>query len=52
MDLPAALTASAEEVALNILSAWKKGKEVIYTNWYIMFIMRNIPERIFKKLPL
>jgi decaprenylphospho-beta-D-erythro-pentofuranosid-2-ulose 2-reductase len=55
MDLPSVLTASAEEVAWDIFSAWKEGKDVIYTKWYwkyIMFGIRNIPERIFKKLSL
>lgn len=55
MDLPPLLTAQPEEVAADIYNAWKKGKDIIYTKWfwrYLMFIIRNIPERIFKKLKL
>lgn len=55
MDLPPLLTAQPEEVADDIYSAWKKGKDIIYTKWfwrYLMLIIRNIPERIFKKLKL
>jgi decaprenylphospho-beta-D-erythro-pentofuranosid-2-ulose 2-reductase len=55
MELPAALTASPEEVANDIFNAWKKGKDVAYSKWYwkyIMFIVRNIPEKLFKKLSL
>lgn len=55
LELPAILTASPEEVARDILSAWKKGKDVIYTKWfwkYIMAIIKILPEKIFKKLNL
>ncbi len=55
MDLPTLLTASPEDAAEDIFNGWKKGKDVVYTRWYwkyIMFIIRNIPERIFKKLSL
>lgn len=55
MDLPPLLTAQPEEAAADIYNAWKKGKDIIYTKWfwrYLMLIIRNIPERIFKKLKL
>jgi decaprenylphospho-beta-D-erythro-pentofuranosid-2-ulose 2-reductase len=55
MDLPPLLTAQPDEVAGDIYKAWKNGRDVIYTKWfwrYIMMIIRNIPERIFKKLNL
>lgn len=55
LDLPPLLTAQPEEVANDIYNAWEKGKDIIYTKWfwrYLMFIIRNIPERIFKKLKL
>lgn len=55
MDLPGPITADPEQVAKAILKAANKGKNVLYTLWmwrYIMLIIRNIPEAIFKKLSL
>lgn len=55
MDLPGALTASPEQVAGQIFNAQQKGKQVIYSLaiWrWIMFIIRHIPEFIFKRLSL
>jgi decaprenylphospho-beta-D-erythro-pentofuranosid-2-ulose 2-reductase len=55
LALPPVLTASADEVAVRILAAIKKKNNVIYVLpvWrMIMWIIRNIPERIFKKLKL
>ncbi len=55
LELPAMLTSSPEEVARDILSAFEKGKDVIYTKWYwkyIMAVVKIIPEKIFKKLNL
>lgn len=55
MDLPKNLTAQPEEVALDIFNAQQKGKDILYTKWvwrYIMFIIKNIPEFIFKKLSI
>ncbi len=52
MDLPARLTASPEEVADAILAAVQREQEVIYVRriWrLIMFVIRSIPEVIFKK---
>ncbi|MFA5519438.1 MAG: SDR family oxidoreductase [Spirochaetota bacterium] len=53
LDLPAKLTAEAKDVAIGIYNAQRKGKDVIYTKsiwWFIMLIIKNIPERIFKRL--
>ncbi len=55
MDLPGPLTAKPEQVAKAIHKGVQKKKNVIYTRWmwrYIMWIIRNIPEFIFKKLSL
>ena len=55
MDLPARLTAQPEEVADAIARAVKKKKDVVYVRpvWrVIMLIIRNIPERIFKRMKL
>jgi short-subunit dehydrogenase len=55
IKLPSALTATPAQVAKDIWRAFKKNKDVIYTRWmwrWIMFIIKNIPEFIFKKLKL
>lgn len=55
LTLPPLLTAQPDEVAKDIFSGATAKKNVIYTKWfwrYIMFIIRNIPEFIFKKLKL
>lgn len=55
LKLPALLTASPEEVADSIYTAITKKKNVVYIKWFwkwIMLIIRNIPEGIFKKLRL
>ncbi|MEO0473682.1 MAG: SDR family oxidoreductase [Bacteroidota bacterium] len=55
LDLPPLLTASAEKAAKDIVRAADKQKNVIYTKWmwrYVMLIIRNIPEMVFKKLSL
>lgn len=52
---PAVLWASPEQVANDMVSGWKKKKDVIYTRWfwfYILLIIKSIPERIFKKMSL
>ncbi|MBM3278026.1 MAG: SDR family NAD(P)-dependent oxidoreductase, partial [Candidatus Handelsmanbacteria bacterium] len=49
------LVASPEKVASDVLRAYKKRKDILYTPWfwrYIMFIIKNIPEGIFKRLKL
>ena len=55
LPLPAPLTASAEKAGKDIVQAWKKKKDVLYTLWmwkWVMWIIRNIPEFVFKKLKL
>ncbi|MDB4286035.1 SDR family oxidoreductase [bacterium] len=55
LDLPPLLTAKPEQVAADVFSAVKKKKNVLYTKWmwkWVMMIIRNIPEAIFKKLSL
>lgn len=55
MDLPARLTAQPSEVADAIARAVEKKQNVIYVRpvWrFIMMIIRNIPERIFKTLKI
>lgn len=55
LKLPSLITAEPRSVAKQIYNAQKKGKAVIYTSWYwkwIMFLIRAIPESIFKKLNL
>ncbi len=55
LDLPEKLTAQPKEVALAIYSAQQKGKDTLYyyKKWrLIMWIIRMIPEKIFKRLDL
>ncbi len=55
LPLPAPLTAMPAQVAKDIYKAAQKEKNTLYTLWmwkYIMLIIRNIPEFIFKKLKL
>jgi len=55
MKLPPLLIAQPDEVAEDILRAVKKGKDVIYTKWfwrYIMWLIRLLPEKLFKRLKL
>ena len=55
LDLPAKLTTQPEEVAQDIFKAQQKGKDVLYTKgiWqFIMFIIKHIPESIFKKMSI
>jgi short-subunit dehydrogenase len=50
-----ALWAQPEDVAKDILSAFEKNKNIVYTPWfwrYIMLIICHVPEFIFKKLKL
>jgi decaprenylphospho-beta-D-erythro-pentofuranosid-2-ulose 2-reductase len=49
------LVASPERVARDIIRAYKRGRDVLYTPWfwrYIMLVIRCIPERVFKRLSL
>lgn len=53
LQLPALLTATAEQVATSIYKAGLAKKNTIYVKWfwrYLMVIITSIPEFIFKKL--
>ena len=53
LDLPSGITASPKEVSEAVFSAVKRKKDVIYVKsvWrIIMFVIRNIPEKIFKRM--
>lgn len=55
MALPKALVAEPEAVADAIYAAYTRGRDVVYAKWFwrwIMFVIRHIPERLFKKLKL
>ncbi len=55
MDLPEKLTAQPQKVAQDIFKAQQKNKNILYSKWqwrYIMWIIKSIPEFIFKKLSL
>ncbi|WP_022851522.1 SDR family oxidoreductase [Limisalsivibrio acetivorans] len=55
MDLPEKLTAQPDEVASAIYKYQQKRKNILYTKgiWrIIMFIIRHIPESIFKRLSI
>ena len=55
MDLPARLTAKPREVAETLFKGVAAGKDVIYVKpaWrLIMFVIRAIPERIFKGMSI
>lgn len=55
LDLPPLLTATPQAVAKDIVKAQQKGRNVLYTRWYwcwILLIVRNVPEFLFKKLKM
>lgn len=55
LDLPEKLTASPQEVAEDIYKAQQKGKDILYTKWiwrFVMMIIKNIPEVVFKRLSI
>jgi short-subunit dehydrogenase len=55
MDLPKKLTIQPEVVANDLYQAQQQQKNVLYTKWiwqWIMLIIRNIPESIFKRMSL
>jgi short-subunit dehydrogenase len=55
MALPPLLTAKPEQVADAVVKAVKNQRDVIYVKWFwrwIMFIIKSIPESIFKNLNL
>jgi short-subunit dehydrogenase len=55
LALPGPLTAKPERVAADIFAAYQKRGDQLYSLWlwrYLMFIIRNIPEPVFKRLRL
>ena len=49
------LVASPERVARDILCAYEKKQDILYTPWfwrYIMLLIKCLPERVFKRLKL
>lgn len=55
MKLPAALTADPDQAAQAVFKAFLRKKNVIYVLWmwrWIMVIIRNIPECLFKRLKM
>ncbi len=55
LGLPALLTASPKQVAVDIFQGYHKSKNIIYTRWFwrwIMAIIKAIPESLFKRLSL
>jgi len=55
MQTPEALTALPEQVAEDVYQAFIRKKNTVYTLWiwrYIMLIIKNIPEFVFKNLKL
>jgi decaprenylphospho-beta-D-erythro-pentofuranosid-2-ulose 2-reductase len=55
LNLPKTLTSTPDEVADRIISAYKKKKDVVFVKWYwrwIIYIIKAIPESIFKRLKL
>ena len=55
LTLPPLLTAKPEQVAAVIYTAIQKKKNTVYVKWFwrwIMFIIKCIPEFIFKKMKL
>ena len=55
LELPGALTASADQVAQDIQRAVARGSDVLYTRWFwrwIMLIIKSIPTLVFKRLSL
>ena len=53
MDLPGPLTATPEEVAEVVVRAARRRRDAVYVRrvWRpIMFVIRAVPERIFKRM--
>ena len=49
------LVASPDQVATAVMKAWKQKKNIVYIPWFwfwIMLIIRTIPESLFKRLEL
>ena len=55
LELPERLLADPDIIAADIYRAYKKNKNIVYTKWFwrwIMWIIRLIPESVFKKMNL
>jgi decaprenylphospho-beta-D-erythro-pentofuranosid-2-ulose 2-reductase len=55
MALPPLVTAQPDAVATAIFNAVRKKKDVLYVKWmwrWIMFLIKSIPEGVFKKMKL
>ena len=55
LDRPGPLTAEVKEIADDVYGTYKKGKDIVYCKWFwkwIMYIIKSIPERLFKRLRL
>lgn len=55
MKLPEMLMVAPEQVAEDVYRAYKTGKDIVYTGWFwrwIMAVIRNIPETVFKRMNL
>lgn len=55
MPLPKPLTAKPQQVAQAVFKAHQKKKNTVYVLWmwrYVMLIIRNVPEFIFKRMKL
>jgi decaprenylphospho-beta-D-erythro-pentofuranosid-2-ulose 2-reductase len=55
MNLPEMLTVEPAQVAEDVYRAYRTGKDIVYTGWFwrwIMAIIRNIPETLFKRMKL
>lgn len=55
LNLPKLLTAEPSKIAKDIIKAQQKEKNILYSLWFwkwIMLIIKNIPEQIFKKMKL
>lgn len=55
LDLPGKFTAEPKEVAKDVINGFKKKKDIVYTKKiyrYMLFVIKHIPERIFKKLSI
>lgn len=55
LELPAALTASPEQIADAVFQGLEKKRNVVYTLWmwrFIMLIIKHIPEFVFKKMKM
>jgi len=53
MELPQALTGEPDDAAREIVRALDGGADLVYTRWYwryVMWVIRAIPERLFKRM--